>query len=306
MHLSIIYTQIGKYFSVNQAVKLEISQPSITRIYIYLVMLFIAGCKEREMTVEEQFFPGSCRILSYEPTNSSPYVDKLPVIFQYDNNGLLEGLTNPLLTEPSAQLRFDSKGRPVESSGEILFAGSEIVPFITYLYGDKGIKSIEEYSYYFDINGTTKPSKTLRKISRHIFEYGKSDQPESMELSYLEDSAGIEITSKLLKRYEYKYDSNRNLTKELCLENEKGQMILKNTTTHFYDNKVNSLAQLHFIAFQSYQSPPFMFSKNNLIHTKIEVGPTYSYTAEYDLKYDNEGQVTEDGKWFRSIKWECK
>jgi hypothetical protein len=306
MRLSVIYKKIRKYFSVVQAVRLEVLKSTMCRIYVYLLILSVAGCKEKDVTVEDLFSSNDCRILSYEPTNSSPYIDMLPVIFKYDSNGLLEGHTNPLSSDPIAQWKFDLQGRPVESSGEILFAGSEIVPFITYLYEDKGIKSIEEYSYYFDINGSTKPNKTLRKINKHIFEYGKSDKPESMQLIYVEDSAGVEITSKLLRRYEYEYDSNGNLTTELYLESEKGQMVLKNTKTHFYDNEVNSLAQLHFIAFQAYQSPPFMFSKNNLVHTKIEVGPTYSYTADYDLKYDSEGKVTDDGKWFRSIKWECK
>jgi hypothetical protein len=206
MHFSVIYKKIRKYFSADQAVRLEISQSIICRVYLYLLILSVVGCKEKDVTVKDLFFPGNCRILSYESANSSPNVYKFPVTFQYNDHGLLEGFTNPLSSELIAMWKFDSQGRPLESSGEILFAGSEIVPFITYVYGDKGIKSIEEYSYYFDINGSTKPNKTLRKISKHIFEYGKSDKPESMELIYIEDSAGIEITSKLLRRYEYQYD----------------------------------------------------------------------------------------------------
>ncbi|MEO6287075.1 MAG: hypothetical protein ABIN80_08575 [Dyadobacter sp.] len=222
MHLSVIYKQIEKYFSVDQVIRLEISQSTMCRVYIWLLILFTAGCREKELMVEELFFPGNCRILSYEPRDG--YF--IPTLFQYNELGALEGIKSSLPLVPSSKWAFDLKGRPLESSGEILFAGSEIVPFITYVYGDKGIKSIEEYSYYFDINGSTKPNKTLRKINKHIFEYGKSDKPESMELIYMEDSAGIEIISKLLRRYEYQYDSNGNLTTELYLESEKGQMIL--------------------------------------------------------------------------------
>lgn len=302
MHLSFFYKQIRKHFSVAQVVKPAISQSTMCQLHIYLFILFIAGCKEKEIKVEELFFPGNCRVLSYEPRGEY----SIPTQFQYNDLGVLNGIKSSLPLLPISKWEFDSQGRPLEWSGEILSAGSEIVPFFTYLYGEKGIESIEQFSYDFDINGQSKPTKTSRKIIRHIFEYGKSDKPESMELMYLEDSAGIEIKSRRAKRFEYQYDGNGNLAKELYLENEKGQMLLKNTKIHFYDSQANSLTQLHFVSFLTYYSSPFMFSKNNLVQTKIVVDPLHSYTEDYDLKYDGEGRVTADGKWFTKIKWECK
>jgi hypothetical protein len=274
-------------------------------ILAWAVILFTVGCHKNQIDVPEPSLTAECKVLSYEPISSNGgYL--LPVAFKYDDQGLLMASTNPFIPDYTCLWKSDADGRPLEASGEVSFSSYKNVPYIKYTHGDKGIKVIEIYTYYFDLNSINEPIKTLNKITRLTFEYGTSDKPESMLYMFWDDSVGIEGKPDALKKYDYQYDNHGNLIAERYWEEKEGQMVLMQSKNHFYDSQLNSMDQIHLLSYNPHYSAPFVFSKNNLIKTETTVGPQYSFIDSYKLKYDENGTVTEDGRWYRNIKRDCK
>ncbi|MHA4738175.1 hypothetical protein [Dyadobacter sp. MSC1_007] len=121
---------------------------------------------------------------------------------------------------------------------------------------------------------------------------------------FWDDSVGVEGKPDALKKYDYQYDNYGNL--EHYWEEKEGQMVLMQSKNHFYDSQLNSMNQIHLLSYNHHYSAPFVFSKNNLIKTETTTGSQYSFTESYKLKYDENGMVTEDGRWYRNIKQDCK
>ena len=149
----------------------------------------------------------------------------------------------------------------------------------------------------------TDPTYYIKEIERIEFKYSSQKSP-SLLIRWLSDEKGEFFKS---HESEFEYSTAGNLVTEKMHTFARQNVIEADYLyEYFYDNKPNTQKHLNSLFLSATDSPPKLFSSNNLNRIKLTYESKLIRDEKLKLTYDTEGNVVDDGYRYSKIIWNCK
>ena len=259
-----------------------------------LIMLIASGCKKHTEPIKQT---EKCRLISYV-TNG------FPMYWIYDNKKEL--INGEYFTRGNIEMTYihDHQGclLKVVNVGKHIFEGDTLLS--EYTYDDNRLRTLKYYGREYDINWSRSYKSTLTCT---LYYSNKSDLPDSMHTTKSRiDSIGREYIQEPIRLDRFLFDNRKNLTKqETYIVDIDGTPSLVASNHHTYDSKPNYLKEFKQINFVIDQSIPYIFSNNNLLHTRREVPGKQPIEISFKIAYDGD-MVIDDGMGSSEMEWSCE
>ena len=264
---------------------------------LFFLALAFNGCKKDAVEKEETFFNAGCEINSFQLSPGLDYT------LDYHTPNILRGYSARISQELAFEAQFDGSSLIKLNVGNLPFLKTGSLQFD---YGVYGLIRVTFFTTSF--YNITNNIDSLDEISKVEFKYNQLNKPVSMTYYSLENS-GIapQRIYKVVYSRNFDFDQFGNLVKEITFRpNMNGEMKLAQTSTHRYDNNINSCRQLNYLFFDPELSAPYIFAENNKISTQTSYDGQNSNGKDFKVLYDDKNYVTDDGVRFSKIIWNCK
>ncbi|MEO6286355.1 MAG: hypothetical protein ABIN80_17955 [Dyadobacter sp.] len=262
---------------------------------VLFAFVFIAGCKKNEVVPQSNFFGNQCRITRII-FNNRPY------LASYDENNNLRGL-GPGLNKEGQQYIFEFSGERLMKVDYVL-SQNKPETIVQYEYGPFGLNLVRRFAFRPDLNN---PLPMIERTRCEFAYDNEINKPVSLKVfSNNSDSTNFPDDFKLATTRNYEFDKSGNLVKETVFGvTDQGKTPFSYILKHLYDNHLNSGRPLYYMLYGGQDSGSYLFSENNKVATeKFMFGD--SSKIRYNVKYDGNGQVVDDGFMFSGIKWKCE
>lgn len=278
--------------SFTTSIPKKISKP----LCFIILILLNSSCKEPKLTEEknDELFSSNCRVSRFTEFERN-------YSFEYDSQGLP---TKIYLTNGGEGLLYQTlgyKNRSISTIHRIGWNGSSH-PESNFEYDNEGrLNLIRKFdSVRRNFSDTTVYTKEIERIE---FKYESQHRPSSLT-RWLVDQQG-----QFFKSHEsvFEYDNEGNLVIEKMhvfpgLYASEADYLYE----YFYDENPNSQRQLNYLFFSANDSPPKLFSTNNLNRIRLSYDNKLIKDGPFKLVYDSDGNIINDGYRYSGIKWVCE
>lgn len=174
-------------------------------------------------------------------------------------------------------------------------------PKTKFEYQNKNLSRIQNFNASFTAHtGTDIDVKLYESID---FRYTSGNKPAGLT-RWLADQDG-----QLYKSHEsaFEYDANGNLVRErMHVFARQSVQEADYLYAYFYDEKPNTRRPLHNFFFSGIESPPLVFSTNNMNRLTIAYDGKIFRDQAFKLAYDPSGNITADSYQYADIEWTCE